>query len=145
MQKSEELFCTILQQSTALPEQQQPQPNTATCPVSTGSASISPRALPQGPARPSVPGSPGITPCDNSPSTADQNNNNARGTSDDEQTVAVEVCSSIYIHTSISHRITANFCAREEKCGRGVQCKQALAHTTLAHSADTLYSSYQRL
>jgi hypothetical protein len=78
-------------------QQQEPQPN---APPRTVRASISP--LPEGLVGSSAPGgvSPGITPSDISPSTADGNDVNARGSSDliadldtiDEPTIVVEVC-----------------------------------------------------
>ncbi|KAH9001638.1 hypothetical protein EDB92DRAFT_85898 [Lactarius akahatsu] len=69
-----------LRHSTALSERLQPQPSTATRPVSTCSTSASP--LPQGLVRPPTPGGVfDIAPCDNSPSTADRDDKNTRGSS----------------------------------------------------------------
>ncbi|KAH8983706.1 hypothetical protein EDB86DRAFT_228670 [Lactarius hatsudake] len=78
--KAESSCDTTLQHSTALSERLQPQPGIATRPVSTCSTSVSP--LPQGLVRPPGPGSVfDIAPCDNSPSTADRDDNNTRGSS----------------------------------------------------------------
>lgn len=94
MRKIEAFSENILQRSTALSDQQQP--NAAT---RTVRASVSP--LPQASVRPSAPGGPShdITPSDNSPSTADRNDDNARGSSNpftdidsiDGPTIVVEV------------------------------------------------------
>ncbi|KAH9063712.1 hypothetical protein EDB83DRAFT_797774 [Lactarius deliciosus] len=75
--KAESSCDTTLQHSTALSELQ-PQFSTATRPVSTYSISVSPQAL----VRPPTPGGVfDIAPCDNSPSTADRDDNNTRGSS----------------------------------------------------------------
>lgn len=97
MRKTEELLCkNTLQRSTALSDLQQLQPNPATLTVR---ASVPP--LPQVSVRLSSPGgaSLGITPSDNSPSTSDWNDDNARGNSNpftdldsiDGPTIVVEV------------------------------------------------------
>ncbi|KAI9446825.1 hypothetical protein H4582DRAFT_611812 [Lactarius indigo] len=81
MRKTDESSCdATLQHSTALPERERPQPNTATRLASTYSAPVSP--LPQSLVRPSSPGGVfDIAPCDNSPSTAGWDDNNTRGSS----------------------------------------------------------------
>ncbi|KAH9056656.1 hypothetical protein EDB87DRAFT_1201092 [Lactarius vividus] len=80
MRKAESSCDTTLQHTTTLSEREQPQSSTATRPVSTCGTSVSP--LPQGLVRPSTPGGDfDIAPCDNSPSTADRDDNNTRGSS----------------------------------------------------------------